>query len=267
MDDAYDVIVVAFADAVPGVPGRVAFNLDSNLGGGYSVAQFKADIAAKRAAGKQVVVSVGGEVGNVDFSSSQSIGEFGSSMSNVIREYGFDGFDIDLEHGMNVNNVALATERVRTEIGPSMVLTMAPQTLDVQRGGQYEQLIKKLNNNVDIVHTQFYNSGTMLGRDGKVYAQGGVDFVTAQADTLLEYLQPHQVALGLPATPQAAGSGYISPATVAKAYSCLARGVDCGSYKPTSTYPTLRGVMTWSINWDANANHAFSQTVRAELDR
>ena len=42
-------------------PGAVTFNLDSAGLGGYTVAQFKADIAAKQAAGKTVIISIGGE--------------------------------------------------------------------------------------------------------------------------------------------------------------------------------------------------------------
>jgi hypothetical protein len=33
-------------------------------------------------------------------------------------------------------------------------------------------------------------------------------------------------------------------------------GPQPGSYQRVSTYPTLRGLMTWSINWDATANCA-----------
>ena len=49
---------------------------------------------------------------------------------------------------------------------------------------------------------QYYNSGSMLGCDGKVYSQGAVDFLTAFAGIRLEGgLSPSQVGLGLPASP------------------------------------------------------------------
>lgn len=58
------------------------------------------------------------------------------------------------------------------------------------------------------MQTQYYNSGTMLGCDGRVYAQGTVDFLTALACIQLENgLRPDQVALGLPASTRAAGGG------------------------------------------------------------
>jgi hypothetical protein len=107
----------------------------------------------------------------------------------------------------------------------------------------------------------------MLGRDGRVYNQGTVDFITAQADILLDgHLRPDQVGLGLPASPSAAGSGYVNPALVTDALSCLADGTRCGSYHPVGRYPTIRGAMTWSINWDAANGYQFADTVGPFLD-
>ncbi len=50
-----------------------------------------------------------------------------------------------------------------------------------------------------VVNMQYYNSGSMLGCDGKVYSQGSVDFLTALACIQLEGgLDPAQVGLGCP---------------------------------------------------------------------
>ncbi|MGW8882057.1 chitinase, partial [Streptomyces mirabilis] len=40
-----------------------------------------------------------------------------------------------------------------------------------------------------------------------------------------------------------------------------AKGTGCGSFKPSKTYPGLRGAMTWSTNWDATAGNAWSNAV------
>ncbi|MGH3680360.1 MAG: glycosyl hydrolase family 18 protein [Natronosporangium sp.] len=269
VSDAYDVIVVAFADSVAGQPGAVQFNVDSALSsalGGYTNDEFADDIADKQAEGKAVVISIGGALGNLDFSSSANVTRYVDTMGDLITTYGFDGVDIDLEAGLDVQNVASAHRQLQQQFGSDFLLTMAPQTLDVQRGGRYEQLINALNRNVDIVHTQYYNSGSMLGRDGRVVHQGTVDFITAQADILLEYLRPDQVALGLPASSNAAGSGFVQPSIITDALDCLAHGVNCGSYQPVTTYPAIRGVMTWSINWDLHSGNAFSNPIRQHLD-
>jgi chitinase len=113
---------------------------------------------------------------------------------------------------------------------------------------------------------QYYNSGSMLGYDGKVYSQGSVDFLTALATIQLENgLRPDQVGLGLPASPSAAGSGYVSPSIVNQALGILATGASGGSFRPPHTYPSLRGAMTWSINWDASNGYNFANSVSAKL--
>ncbi len=75
MQSQYDIIAVAFADATT-TPGAVTFNLDSAGLGGYTVDQFKADIKAKQAAGKKVVISIGGQNGTVSISDSTSATNF-----------------------------------------------------------------------------------------------------------------------------------------------------------------------------------------------
>lgn len=267
--DSYDLIALAFANADPARPGAVTFGVDPQLAtalGGYTDADLKADIAAKKAAGKAFVLSVGGERGSVDLSSPANASNFVDSVGKILTDYGIDGLDIDLEHGLNVPNTASAIRQLRERTGPDFHLTMAPQTLDVQPGGSYLQLIEQVKDLVTVVHTQYYNSGSMNGCDGGVHSQGSVDFITAQACILLETLRPDQVSLGLPASPSAAGSGYVDPSVIGNALDCLTAVTDCGSFRPAQGHPGLSGVMTWSINWDATSGGAFSNPVRAHLD-
>lgn len=258
----YDIIAVAFADAT-GTPGAVTFNLDSAGLGGYTVDQFKADIRAKQAAGKKVIISVGGERGTVSVNDSASATNFANSVYALMREYGFDGVDIDLENGLNATYMTQALRSLSGKAGPSMILTMAPQTIDMQStSNSYFQTALNVKDILTVVNMQYYNSGSMLGCDGKVYSQGSVDFLTALACIQLEGgLAPSQVGLGLPASTRGAGSGYVSPTVVNNALDCLAKGTNCGAFKPSRTYPDLRGAMTWSTNWDATAGNAWSNAV------
>ncbi|NEV88109.1 chitinase [Streptomyces tendae] len=264
---AYDIIAVAFADATT-TPGAVAFNLDSAGLGGYTVDQFKADVRAKQAAGKKVIISVGGEKGTVSVNSSASATNFANSVYSVMQEYGFDGVDIDLENGLNPTYMTQALRALSAKAGPDMILTMAPQTIDMQSTqGGYFQTALNVKDILTVVNMQYYNSGTMLGCDGKVYAQGTVDFLTALACIQLEGgLAPSQVGLGLPASTRAAGGGYVAPSVVNAALDCLTKATNCGSFKPSRTYPDLRGAMTWSTNWDATAGNAWSSAVGAHVD-
>lgn len=262
----YDIIAVSFADATT-TPGAVTFNLDSAGLDGYTVDQFKADVRAKQAAGKKVIISVGGEKGTVSVNDSASATNFANSVYAVMQEYGFDGVDIDLENGLNPTYMTQALRALSAKAGPDMILTMAPQTIDMQStSGSYFRTALNVKDILTVVNMQYYNSGTMLGCDGKVYAQGTVDFLTALACIQLENgLDPSQVGLGLPASPRAAGGGYVSPSVVNNALDCLTKAVNCGSFKPSRTYPDLRGAMTWSTNWDATAGNRWSNAVGAHV--
>ncbi|NDZ79195.1 chitinase [Streptomyces sp. SID10853] len=260
--DDYDIIAVAFADTGSS-PGAVTFNLDSAGLGGYTADQFKADIKAKQAAGKSVVISIGGQNGTVSVSDSASADNFANSVYSLMQEYGFDGVDIDLENGVNSTYMSQALKSLSAKAGSGLVITMAPQTIDMQStSAEYFKTALAIKDILTVVNMQYYNSGSMLGCDGKVYSQGTVDFLTALACIQLEGgLDPSQVGLGVPASSSAAGSGYVAPSVVNDALDCLTKGSNCGSFKPSKTYPGLRGAMTWSTNWDATAGNAWSGAV------
>ena len=260
---AYDLIAVAFADADPSKPGGITFTLDSAGLGGYTVAQFKADIAAKQAAGKKVILSVGGQNGTISVADPTAAANFASSALSVLRTYGFDGIDIDLENGVNAQYMGQALHSLQSQFGSGLVITMAPQTIDMQSTSfEYFKLALAIKDILTIVNVQYYNSGSMNGCDGQVYSQGSVDFITAQACIMLQGgLRPDQVGLGLPASSRAAGSGYVAPSVVNNALDCLTKGTGCGNYKPSTPWPSLRGAMTWSTNWDASNGNQFATQV------
>ncbi|MGW4487494.1 chitinase [Amycolatopsis sp. NPDC004368] len=263
----YDIIAVAFADAT-GTPGAVSFKLDPGLSsqlGGYTDAQFRADIRTVQARGQKVIISVGGQNGTISVGDSSSANNFASSIKSLISSYGFDGVDIDLENGVNATYMGQALRSIHG--GGGSIITMAPQTIDMQSTqGGYFQLALGIKDILTVVNMQYYNSGTMLGCNGQVYAQSTVDFLTALACIQLQGgLRADQVALGLPASGSAANGGYQAPANTVAALNCLARGSGCGGFRPSATYPAIRGAMTWSINWDASAGYAFANTVGGAL--
>lgn len=265
----YNIIAVAFASAT-GNAGEVTFALDSSLAsklGGYTEQQFISDIAAAKTKGQKVIISVGGETGTVSVNNASAATNFANSVYALMVKYGFDGVDIDLENGIDATYMTSALRQLSSKAGAGLIITMAPQTLDMQSvNSGYFQVALNIKDILTVVNTQYYNSGSMLGQDGKVYYQGSVDFLTALAAIQLENgLRPDQVGLGLPASTRGAGSGYVSPSVVNSALDCLTTGTGGGSYKPPRTYPTLRGAMTWSINWDASNNYEFANSVSAKL--
>ena len=286
VDNSWDVIVIAFADDVGN--GTVAFNLDPVL----NKAQFIADVAAKRAQGKKVVLSFGGQNGTVTLNNATNVANFVNSTAAIMNEYGFDGIDIDLESGANVSwgapvigNIVTAVKQLKQTF-PNLYLSMAPEHPYVQGGmiaatgiwGAYLPIIDGLRNELTILHVQLYNNGGMSTPYSNQPLQAGtVDFMVASVKMLVEGftlanntqfvgLRPDQVAIGVPSGSRAAGSGFVTITDLNKAVNCLAKLVGCGAITPNQAYPDFRGVMTWSINWDVADGRPFSVPVNANLD-
>ncbi|GAB4215253.1 MAG: hypothetical protein OHK0022_54920 [Roseiflexaceae bacterium] len=298
----WDVINVSFAEPTVQGGGTMAFVPYS----GTSPAEVKADIAYLRGLGKKVLISIGGANSTIDLSSSTAKQSFITTMTAIIREYGFDGMDIDLEASSvilgsgdtdfknptsaRIVNLNAAIRAICDTFGPNFILTMAPETAYVQGGygtfggiwGAYLPVIYHLRDKLTYIHVQHYNSGGMTGLDGRSYSQGTADFHVAMAEMLLAgfpvggnpnslfpALRPEQVLIGVPSSPSAAGGGYTSNAAVQQALNYLIKGQSFGgSYvlRKAGGYPAFRGIMSWSINWDAAAGFSFSNSHRAYLN-
>src|SRR5690606_37396420 len=173
-------VAIAFADNLAGTPGGITFNLASAELDGYTEAQFKADVARIRSQGRKVILSLGGEKGNVVVSNATEAKNFADTAYDLMQEYGFDGVDIDLEHGINATYMSSALHQLAAKAGPDLILTMAPQTIDYQAPSMgYYQLTLAIKDILTIVNTQYYNSGSMMGCNQQVYGQGTVDLLVA----------------------------------------------------------------------------------------
>ena len=145
---------------------------------------------------------------------------------------------------------------------------MAPQTIDMQStGGSYFQLALTIKDILTVVNTQYYNSGTMLGCDGKATAQGTVDFLTALACIQLEGGLRPGPGRPRPAGPPARPAAGWSPRGGQQRAGLPGPGHQLRHLPPAATYPGIRGAMTWSINWDQVQGYAFANTVAPALDR
>ncbi|MFF4400568.1 chitinase [Streptomyces sp. NPDC001480] len=307
--DSWDVIDLAFGEPTSVTSGDIRFNRCpvTECPNAESDADFKAAIKAKQAAGKKVLISIGGQNGQVQLTTAAARDTFVTSVSKIIDDYGLDGLDIDFEgHSLSLNandtdfrnpttpvivNLISALKTLKARYGSKFVLTMAPETFFVQNGyqfygtgkwggqdprcGAYLPVIHALRDDLTLLHVQDYNSGPIMGLDNQYHSMGGADFHIAMTDMLLTGfpvagdpdnvfppLRPDQVAIGMPASTNA-GNGYVSPSEVTKTLDCLTKKTNCGSYATHGTWPSLRGLMTWSVNWDRYSNWEFQKNFDA----
>jgi len=286
----WDVINISFAEPVAAgsTDGRMKFVI-SGLTSDYTINDFKADIKTLQSQGKKVVLSIGGYEGFFSLTSAAAESQFVSDIKGFINEYGFDGIDIDLEQSSvslnsgtdpdfrnptspKVVHMISAIRQIVDSYGSNFILSWAPETFYMQlgyqfyaglnsgcdaRAGDYLPMINALRDKTTYVHVQLYNSMAILAPDGTYYNMGSAETTVAMCKMLLqgfnvggrseyffEPLRPDQVVIGVPSSQNAAGSGQISNAALQQAFDTL-----------LVNYSNLRGIMTWSINWDAYQNN------------
>lgn len=211
---AWDIINLAFGEPTSVTSGDIRFRLCpvGECPNVESEADFVSAIRAKQAQGKKVLISIGGQNGQVQLTTTAARDRFVSSVSAIIDRYGLDGLDIDFEgHSLYFNagdtdfrnpttpvivNLISALRSLKTRYGSSFVLTMAPETFFVQVGyqfyggagggdnrtGSYLPVIHALRDALTVLHVQDYNSGPVQGLDNQYHNIGNADFHIAMTD-------------------------------------------------------------------------------------
>jgi chitinase len=245
----------------------IAFGVFSTTTPGVIIPAFdtvtKEYVQSLHQAGIKVILSLGGassSVANttVDFhqvlsrASSPDVFKqtFINSLNGLITQYGFDGFDIDIEQGFNAGgtfiqpqgDIAVLASIINSihSQNPNLLITLAPQVANIsatsgfdQTWGNYASLIMQTHDSLTWVGIQLYNTGCAFGIDQVCYGSDPVtnpDFTVAMATDLLanwpatvngratgfqsyvSYLKPSQLVIGYPA-PNASGVSDGSPVT------------------------------------------------------
>ncbi|MCD9576608.1 T9SS-translocated chitinase ChiA [Flavobacterium soyae] len=187
-----------------------------------------------------------------------------------------------------LKNVVDAFKELKAYYGPGFLLTAAPETQYVQGGystytdtfGSFLPIIQNLRNELDLLAVQLYNTGGENGLDGQYYGSAKKsNMVTALTDMVIkgyniastgmhfDGLPASKVLIALPACPSAAGSGYLTPQEGINAMHYLRTGTTFSgrtyTMQPGGPYPSLRGLMTWSVNWDASSCGNSSELSKA----
>ncbi|MFD7233687.1 chitinase [Streptomyces syringium] len=236
-----------------------------------------AEMCQAKAAGATILMSIGGATAGIDLSSSTVADRCVETVVPILKTFNFDGIDIDIETGLtgsgDINrlsasqaNLVRIIDGVLARMPSNFGLTMAPETAYVTGGsvtygsiwGAYLPVVKKYADNGRLwwLNMQYYN-GNMYGCSGDSYSAGTVKGFTAQTDCLSKGLVVQGTTIkvpydkqvpGLPAQP-GAGGGHMAPQLVAQAW---------------NTYNNqLKGLMTWSLNWDGSKGWTFGNNVKA----
>ncbi|SEP52674.1 chitinase [Amycolatopsis saalfeldensis] len=235
-----------------------------------------AEMCAAKDAGATILMSIGGATAGIDLSASTVADKFVSTIVPILKQYNFDGIDIDIETGLtgsgdintlsaSQSNLIRIIDGVLAQMPSNFGLTMAPETAYVTGGsvtygsiwGSYLPIIKKYADNGRLwwLNMQYYN-GSMYGCSGDSYEAGTVTGFTKQTQCLNDGLTVQGTTVkvpydkqvpGLPAQ-SGAGGGYMTPDLVSQAYGSVSG---------------VKGLMTWSLNWDGSKGWTFGDNVKS----
>ncbi|WP_406012238.1 chitinase [Streptomyces sp. NBC_00984] len=236
-----------------------------------------AEMCQAKESGLTTLMSIGGAAAGIDLSSSAVADRFVETVVLILKKYNFDGIDIDIETGLtgsgdinqlsaSQSNLIRIIDGVLAQMPSNFGLTMAPETAYVTGGsitygsiwGAYLPIVKKYADNGRLwwLNMQYYN-GSMYGCAGDSYSAGTVEGFTAQTDCLDKGLVVQGATIkvpydkqvpGLPAQP-GAGGGHMSTGQVSQAWNHYGNA--------------LKGLMTWSLNWDGSKGWTFGDNVKA----
>ena len=195
--------------------------------------------------------------------------------AGALTDFSYEG----ISAFQKLKNVVDAFKEIKQYYGSNFILTAAPETQYVQGGysaysntwGSFLPIIHNLRDELDLLMVQLYNTGSVNALDGQAYNSAIPDFLVSMSDMLIngfdvastgfhfDGLPASKIMVGIPACPSAAGSGYIQPTEAIKALDYMRFGTTFfgRNYNlQDGVHPDLRGVMTWSINWDVAAGCA-----------
>ena len=292
----WDVVLVAFASPAKNAPdGTLSFAPPK----GMTPDKLKADIAWLKDQGKTVMISLGGGGQYFKLGDAGDIPNFVSSVTQIVKEYGFEGVDLDFEspslelipgdtdfkHPTTpaIVNLIAGLRKLRANLGPGFMISLVPEGTQVpggfpSYGGQFGSelpLAYALRNILAFVDVQDYNTPPLEGLDGEIYQSHTVDYFAATMELLLHGFDvagnPQMFFPPLPADKVVVGflAGYDKPEVIRQAMQYLITGKASPgtTYKlrKREGYPATLGAMFWTIDADHRENYRYSNLIGPQL--
>jgi chitinase len=255
----YNVVAVAFMKG-NGIPTFKPYNLSDE--------EFRRQVGVLNSQGRAVLISLGGADAHIELHKGNEQA-LANEIIRLVETYGFDGLDIDLEQSAidfadNKTVLPAALKMVKDHYageGKHFIISMAPEFPYLVTGGKYVGYIQALDGYYDFIAPQYYNQGgdglwvqEANGGQGAWIAQNNdalkEDFLFYLTESLVTGTRGYiaipadKFVIGLPTNVDAAATGYvIDPAALSNAFKRLER----------AGLP-IKGLMTWSVNWDDGIN-------------
>jgi chitinase len=231
-------------------------------------------ISKWHAAGKKVVISVGGQNGNWPnvFANPATTANFINALHAIVLKYDLDGVDLDIENYLATpRTVADMINALRDTLGPQKLIIVSPEDVtvmqefgvpspDAQTGyyNYFVPIIVLADKSIDYYQPQAYNNWYEVPGGNLTYLQN-VYLNWRNLQGLMTWAKPidipdfngvagEKLLMGVEASPDAGGSNYfVSPATIKDFKDWLA-----------GNNHTMRGFMMWDSHWDALYNNSIS---------
>lgn len=257
----YNVVAVAFMKG-DGIPTFKPYNLSDT--------EFRRQVGVLNSQGRAVLISLGGADAHIELKTGDE-DRLANEIIRLVETYGFDGLDIDLEQaaiGAANNKTVLpaALKKVKTHYaaeGKNFIVSMALEFPYLRTNGTYLDYITALEGYYDFIAPQYYNQGgdgiwvdEANGGKGAWITQNNdamkEDFLYYLTESLVTGTRGYtkipasKFVIGLPTNNDAAATGYVvDKQAVYNAFARLdAKGL------------SIKGLMTWSVNWDNGKSKA-----------
>lgn len=249
VDTRFNVIYLAFA--LGGDGGGLQWDQQVQ-----TQASFLSDINKCRAGGQRILLSIGGQDGNVDISTESARQAVFDSIISIAREFPLDGIDWDLEGStMNsknaVANLVWISRRCKAYFGLNFAITMAPPGGPIAT--KYRQAAKELGPDLTAIGQQLYDyPATQVGRQRDV-----LDVVTTLRGTY--GLKTSQIMIGMRSITDS--GAYQSDSGTSNFWSTSSVADQVSTMK--TAYTGFRGYYVWEIGSEARLGNRWVAAVTA----